>query len=158
LTIDNGDAGFWQKACEEALVNNSRAGIIYGRGGGGTMREIFQDVERNYYAKTLDQVTPMIFFDDEKYWETAAVIGETGATTPGIDVKPTIRPILTFGLVSEQRTKHVERCLDEKLLFTTDHAAIIAALRGHENASQRNLNFALAAEPLKIGTLRMNRR
>jgi hypothetical protein len=35
---------------EEALVNNSRAGIIYGRGGGGTMREVFQDVERNYYA------------------------------------------------------------------------------------------------------------
>jgi predicted Rossmann-fold nucleotide-binding protein len=34
---------------EEALVNNSRAGIIYGRGGGGTLREIFQDVERNYY-------------------------------------------------------------------------------------------------------------
>ncbi|XUM24088.1 hypothetical protein ACRAVF_13175 [Bradyrhizobium oligotrophicum S58] len=46
---------------EEALVNNSRAGIIYGRGGGGTLREIFQDVERNYYAKTLDEVTPMIF-------------------------------------------------------------------------------------------------
>ena len=29
---------------EEALVSNSRAGIIYGQGGGGTLREVFQDV------------------------------------------------------------------------------------------------------------------
>ncbi|MGY8633548.1 hypothetical protein RAD15_13805 [Bradyrhizobium sp. 14AA] len=144
---------------EEALVNNSRAGIIYGRGGGGTMREIYQDVERNYYAKTLEEVTPMIFFDGDKYWETDPLLGETQATTPGINVHPTIRPILAFGLVSEKRPKgDVEACLDEKLLFTTDHASIIKVLRGHEKTSQRNLTFALAAEPLKIGTLRMNRR
>ncbi|MET4233944.1 putative Rossmann-fold nucleotide-binding protein [Bradyrhizobium sp. i1.4.4] len=144
---------------EEALVNNSRAGIVYGRGGGGTMREVYQDVERNYYAKTLDEVTPMIFFDVEKYWETDPVMEEMKATTPGINVKPTIRPILTFGLVSEKRhKKDVEACLDKKLLFTTDHAVIIDALREHEEQSQKNLTFALAAEPLKIGTLRMNRR
>ncbi|UGY07430.1 hypothetical protein [Bradyrhizobium quebecense] len=48
---------------EEALVNNSRAGIIYGHRGGGTLREIFQDVERNYSYKRLGEVTPIIFFD-----------------------------------------------------------------------------------------------
>jgi hypothetical protein len=36
---------------EEALINNSRAGIIYARGGGGTMREVFQDVELNLLCK-----------------------------------------------------------------------------------------------------------
>jgi hypothetical protein len=46
---------------EEALVNNSRAGIVYGQGGGGTMREVFQDVERNYYAGSAKEFTPMIF-------------------------------------------------------------------------------------------------
>ncbi|WOH80326.1 hypothetical protein RX327_31645 [Bradyrhizobium sp. BEA-2-5] len=144
---------------EEALVNNSRAGIVYGRGGGGTMREIYQDVERNYYAKTLDEITPMIFFDAGKFWETDPVMGETRAMTSSINVEPTIRPILTLGLVSEKRPKPaVEACLDEKLLFTTDHTSIIKALRGHQKKSQQNLTFALAAEPLKIGTLRMNRR
>ncbi|WP_152033715.1 SLOG cluster 4 domain-containing protein [Bradyrhizobium sp. DOA9] len=144
---------------EEALVNNSRAGIVYGRGGGGTMREIYQDVERNYYAKSLDEVTPMIFFDPDKYWELDPLMGEAGATSPSINVKPTIRPILILGLGSDKRpTKEVEACLDQKLLFTTDHAAIVKALRGHEKKSQQNLTFALAAEPLKIGTLKMNRR
>ncbi|WP_271593081.1 hypothetical protein [Bradyrhizobium sp. CCBAU 65884] len=143
---------------EEALVNNSRAGIVYGRGGGGTMREIYQDVERNYYAKTLDEVTPMVFFDPDKYWEVDSVMGDARATSPGINVKPTIRPILMLGLVADKRPKkEVEECLDEKLLFTTDHPSIIKALRGHQKTSQQNLSFALAAEPLKIGTLRMNR-
>jgi hypothetical protein len=48
---------------EEALVNNSRAGIIYGQGGGGTMRKVFQDVERNYSSKSVDDFTPMVFYD-----------------------------------------------------------------------------------------------
>jgi predicted Rossmann-fold nucleotide-binding protein len=144
---------------EEALVNNSRAGIIYGRGGGGTMREIFQDVERNYYVKKLKQVTPMIFFDCDDYWRVDPDIGRTGASKPGINVDPMVRHILTFGLVSPDRPKEaVDACLDQKLLFTTDHTTVIAALREHEETSQRNLTFALAAEPLKISTLRMNRR
>jgi len=144
---------------EEALVNNSRAGIIYGRGGGGTMREIFQDVERNYYATKLDDLTPMIFFDGDDFWRTDPKIGQTGAEKPGIQVEPMVRHILTYGLVSSQRPKDaVDASLKEKLLFTTEHAAIIHALRGHQETSQRNLNFALAAEPLKISGLRMNRR
>jgi hypothetical protein len=51
----------------------------------------------------------------------------------------------------------VDACLDAKLLFTTDHAEVLRALREHEEASQRNVHYGLAAEPLKITTLRMNR-
>lgn len=58
---------------EEALVNNSRAGIVYGQGGGGTLREIFQDVERNYYAEELNDVTPIIFFDKQDYWTSEPI-------------------------------------------------------------------------------------
>ncbi|MGJ5181872.1 hypothetical protein ACQR16_34460 [Bradyrhizobium oligotrophicum] len=144
---------------EEALVNNSRAGIIYGRGGGGTMREIFQDVERNYYVKKLDELTPMIFFDGDDFWRTEAEMGPTGANKPGILVEPMIRHILTYGITSPAKPKDaVDASLLQKLLFTTDHAAIIAALREHAEKAQTNLNYALAAEPLKIATLRMNRR
>lgn len=144
---------------EEALVNNSRAGIIYGRGGGGTLREIFQDVERNFYAKKLEDVTPIIFFDEKDYWRTTAEISPTGATRPGIDLQPTVRDILSFGLTSAVRPKdQVDACLDAKLLFTTDHREVLRALRGHEQASQRNLQFALNGEVFKISTIRMNRR
>jgi predicted Rossmann-fold nucleotide-binding protein len=143
---------------EEALVNNSRAGIIYGRGGGGTLREIFQDVERNYYAKKLDDVTPIIFFDTDKFWQTDPVYSPGAPPKPGINVVPMIRNMLTYGLCSGGKPKSdVDACLDAKLLFTTDHHDIITTLREHQQTAQRNLGFALAAEPLKVSTLRMNR-
>jgi hypothetical protein len=110
-------------------------------------------------TKTLDEVTPIIFFDSEDYWRTEPVYAAGAPPKPGINVEPMIRNILTYGLASGGRPKpDVDESLDAKLLFTTDHPSIITALRDHQQASQRNLNFALAAEPLKIGTLRMNRR
>ncbi len=143
---------------EEALVNNSRAGIVYGRGGGGTMREIFQDVERNFYAPSIDQVTPMIFFDRDGYWARDAVLGDDAVTTAGLKVDAALPKILSFGLIGTIKNKKaVEECLKARLRFTVDHEEIVAALRGHSDTSQRNLQYALAADPLNIATLRMNR-
>lgn len=124
----------------------------------GPMREIFQDVERNYYAPTTDQVTPMIFFDRDGFWARDAVLGDSGATTAGLKVDVTLPQILSFGLIGMIKDKKaVEGCLKAKLKFTTDHDAIVETLKGHTDASLRNLKFALAAEPLSIATLRMNR-
>lgn len=143
---------------EEALINNSRAGIIYGRGGGGTMREIFQDVERNFYAPAIEQVTPMIFFDGEGYWARDAVLGDSSATTAGIKVDDALPKILSFGLIGTVKSrKVVEDCLKAKLRFTVNHDEIVATLKGHSDISQQNLQYALAADPLSIATLRLNR-
>lgn len=143
---------------EEALINNSRAGIIYGRGGGGTMREIFQDVERNYYAPTVDQVTPMIFFDREGFWERDAILEDGSAAAAGLKVDAALPKLLSLGLIGMFKDKDVvEDCLSAKLKFTVDHEEIVDTLKGHSDASRRNLKFALAAEPLNIATLRMNR-
>jgi len=38
-------AKYYQNGLREEAFNNSRTGIIYAQGGGGTMREVFQDVE-----------------------------------------------------------------------------------------------------------------
>ncbi|RXH24054.1 hypothetical protein XH99_28590 [Bradyrhizobium nanningense] len=101
----------------------------------------------------------MIFFDGDDFWRTEAEMGPTGANKPGILVEPMIRHILTYGITSPAKPKDaVDASLLQKLLFTTDHAAIIAALREHAEKAQNNLSYALAAEPLKIATLRMNRR
>ena len=62
-------ACYFQNSIRESnLVRESRAGIIYGRGGGGTLREIWQDVEENYYAGSREGLTPMILFDEDRYW------------------------------------------------------------------------------------------
>ena len=60
---------------EEALIATSRAGIIYGEGGGGTLREIFHDVELNFYAKTPNDFTPMILASPrDRFWQREAVV------------------------------------------------------------------------------------
>jgi predicted Rossmann-fold nucleotide-binding protein len=141
---------------EEALVNNSRAGIIYGQGGGGTMREIFQDVERNFYAPAVKDLTPMIFFSKAGYWEHDAVYnGAGGVKTDGINVKPFIANILEYGLRS-RNVKDAKKFKD-KIQFTTDFKKISKVLSNHADAAQSNLTFALEAEPMKVTTARINR-
>jgi hypothetical protein len=66
---------------QEALITQSRAGIIYAQGGGGTMREIFEDAEQNYYAGSASDFTPMIFFDADSFWEHDAEFDGTGPVT-----------------------------------------------------------------------------
>ncbi len=142
---------------EEALVNNSRAGIIYGQGGGGTMREVFQDVERNYYSRRVEDFTPMIFFDRGGYWTRDAVYDGDKITTRGIRLDASIATILTFGLrAGGMSQSDVDRCVG-KIKFTVDTAEIAGILAGHVSAAERNLNFALAAQPMKVTTARMNR-
>src|ERR1700684_1806669 len=79
---------------EEALISNSRAGIIYGEGGGGTLREIFQDVELNFYAKAPKDFTPMIFFSSDRFWQREAVVQNQQVTRNGIKLNIAIPHIL----------------------------------------------------------------
>lgn len=143
---------------EEALINNSRAGIIYAQGGGGTVREVHQDVERNYYARSPDDFTPMIFFDRDGFWEKSATYEGSAIKTRGIKLDSEVPNTLKFGLTSGGafNEEGVNACL-AKLHFTADIDAIKAALKGHSEISRRNLSLALAGEPSRIPTLLINR-
>jgi predicted Rossmann-fold nucleotide-binding protein len=143
---------------EEALVNNSRAGIVYGQGGGGTMREVFQDVERNYYAKSAQDFTPMIFYDKGGYWRNAASYEGNKVKTFGIKLDDAIPTILTFGICARLNLDDagLGRFLD-KIVFSEDLAVIKQVLANNSGTAQRNMNFALQAQPAKIAGLRMNR-
>jgi predicted Rossmann-fold nucleotide-binding protein len=143
---------------EEALVNNSQAGIIYGQGGGGTMREVFQGVERNYYAKSAQDFTPMIFYDKGGYWRTAATYEGNTVKTFGIRLDDAIPTILKFGLCARLNLDDagLKHFLD-KIVFSEDLAAIRNVLKNNSATAQRNLSYALQAQPAKIGSLRMNR-
>lgn len=143
---------------EEALVNNSRAGIIYGQGGGGTMREIFQDVERNYYASEAKEFTPMIFYDKGGYWQTAATYNGTTVKTFGIKLDDTIPAILKFGLCARLKLDNagLKGFLD-KVIFSEDIKLIKGLLKNHSTKAQTNLSLALEAKPLEVASFIMNR-
>lgn len=123
---------------EEALITQSRAGIVYAQGGGGTLREIFEDTEQNYYAKTPADFTPMIFFDADRFWECDAEFDKGGVTRPGLNVRDMMERVFRYG------RKDTARVL-KKVRFTTNFAEIDDVLRAHAPVAQRNLAFSLAA-------------
>lgn len=141
---------------EEALVTEARAGIIYARGGGGTLREIFQDVEQNYYAKTADEVTPMIFCDADRYWEREPEFDSRGAVTrPGIKLDVVIPQIIRFARAKGGFKDRV--VWERKLRFTTDFDEISDILNEHGPRAQKNLSFLLTGEASEVALATFNR-
>jgi hypothetical protein len=55
---------------EEGLLALALGGIIYAEGNGGTVQEIFQDANQNYYRTYANKKSPMILFGVD-YWNPA---------------------------------------------------------------------------------------
>ena len=126
-------AFFLDSLRETALVHESRAGIVYARGSGGTVREIFEDAEENYYADTPDELTPMIFFDSDGFW--------SGEGKPrGIKVDEAIRSLFTwrFGDLSTSPFPVTER-----IVFETDRRKILKVLDSYSRATDARFRRSL---------------
>jgi predicted Rossmann-fold nucleotide-binding protein len=114
-------ASYFQNSIREsALVRESRSGIIYARGGGGTLREIWQDIEENYYCEDRESLTPMIFFDFENIWGDL-----TSAGTKPLDIYSTILRTLNFRLGTKAFS------WEDKIVSTTNHEKILYLLNRH---------------------------
>jgi len=141
---------------EEALVTEARSGIVYARGGGGTLREIFQDVEQNYYARSAEEVTPMIFCDRDRYWEREPEYDSGGnITRPGIKLDVLIPQIIRFARASKGFKDRI--VWEQKLRFTTDFDEIADILAKHAPLAQKNLTFLLSGDASKVALAAFNR-
>jgi len=54
---------------EDGLLTIARQGIVFTQGSAGTLHEVFQDAEQNFYATGGSLFSPMIFLDSD-YWTT----------------------------------------------------------------------------------------
>lgn len=52
---------------EDGLLTIAKQGIVFTTGSAGTLQEVFQDAEQNFYAETADDFSPMIFLGHD-YW------------------------------------------------------------------------------------------
>jgi predicted Rossmann-fold nucleotide-binding protein len=139
---------------EEALVSDARAGIIYARGGGGTIREIFEDLEQNYYAASAADFTPMIFFDVEHYWERPATYGDNGKPDAvGVRLDTVVSEIVRFARAG---SADGTECL-RKIRFTTSTQAIVALLDEHAPQAQREMHALLANDTESLTKALWNR-
>ena len=53
---------------EDGLVTICTAGVVYAEGRAGTVQEIFQDAEQNYYRSVQNRFSPMVFLGSE-HWQ-----------------------------------------------------------------------------------------
>ena len=122
---------------EETLIANGKVGVLYARGGGGTLREIFQGVEINYYVKKPENFIPMIFVDPQRYWQTNATYDAQGhKVTHGIKVDVVVRDALRYALGA----KLFGQC-EDKLRFTTEFDEIRAVFDAHAPAAAESMKL-----------------
>jgi predicted Rossmann-fold nucleotide-binding protein len=134
---------------EEALVSDARAGVIYAQGGGGTLREVFEDLEQNYYAPDAAHFTPMVFFDPDQFWEHDADYDGTGKVTRlGIKMNETVRNIVRL---ARARQGDFAEC-SEKIRFTTDTQEILT-LAGQQSPMAAALMRSLLGQTARVGSL-----
>ncbi|QEL19186.1 LOG family protein [Limnoglobus roseus] len=102
---------------EEGLLALAVGGIIFARGNGGTVQEIFQDANQNYY-RTIDNVkSPMILFESD-YWNPDKMVFDD----PN-DKRKKVYPVLQK-LANEKK-------FDDYILLTDDPAAIVQFIKDH---------------------------
>lgn len=132
---------------EEALVAKSLAGIVFAQGGGGTLREIFQDVEENYYAANAAQFTPMIFFDPDAYWQNDVEVNPDG--TVGRRAVKLDQVLGRIFVLARAKIGDTQACL-EKVRFTVDFDEIVELLHAQADTSERRLTLMLEGRAAEL--------
>lgn len=102
---------------EEGLLAISQGGIIYAEGNGGTVQEIFQDANQNYYRTYGKCKSPMILFNTE-YWNPPAVNFNNAAD------KKKQAYLLLHKLATEKK-------FDDYLFLTDDAVAVVKFIKEH---------------------------
>lgn len=102
---------------EEGLLAVSQGGIIYAEGNGGTVQEIFQDANQNYYRTYGKVKSPMILFNTD-YWNPAAVNFNNAAD------KRKQAYLLLHKLATEKK-------FDDYLFLSDDPVAVVKFIQDH---------------------------
>jgi predicted Rossmann-fold nucleotide-binding protein len=102
---------------EEGLLSLAQGGIIYAEGNGGTVQEIFQDANQNYYRSIAKTKSAMVLFN-KGYWNPPVM----NFNDPSDKAKQAY--LLLHKLATERR-------FDDYLLLSDDPAAIVNFIKAH---------------------------
>ncbi|MGN6326922.1 LOG family protein [Pseudolysinimonas sp.] len=89
---------------EDGLLTVATQGIVFTAGSAGTLQEVFQDAEQNFYAPTADDFSPMIFLGRD-YWTrvlpVASLVDTLFATAEPVVAQERTRRILVTDDIDE---------------------------------------------------------
>lgn len=125
---------------EDGLLALATNGIIYMRGGAGTLQEVFQDTAQNYY-KTFPtgpgktgEFSPMVFYGD--FW------------TKTIRVRPVLKAL--FGKPAKKPDRNIGNEFKDWVRFLVDPDAVIAHLASFEAKPSAALEMFRASAKLQL--------
>lgn len=75
---------------EDGLLTIARQGLVFTRGSAGTLQEVFQDAQQNFYAQHPDHFSPMVFLDRD-YWTRVLPVGPLLEALFGSAADPAVR-------------------------------------------------------------------
>lgn len=102
---------------EEGLLALAQGGIVYAEGNGGTVQEIFQDANQNYYRSIAKTKSPMVLFN-KAYWNPPVM----NFNDPSDKAKQAY--LLLHKLATERR-------FDDYVFLSDDTDAIVKFIRTH---------------------------
>ena len=102
---------------EEGLLALAQGGIIYAEGNAGTVQELFQDANQNYYRTYARTKSPMVLFNTA-YWNPEAMTFDDPD-----DKRKQVYPLL--------RKLATEKDFDDYLLLTDDAEAVVQFIKDH---------------------------
>jgi predicted Rossmann-fold nucleotide-binding protein len=65
---------FQNSVREDGLITIARQGLVFTQGSAGTLQEVFQDANQNFYAQDPDWFSPMVFLG-RSYWTDVLPVG-----------------------------------------------------------------------------------
>lgn len=102
---------FQNSVREDGLITIARQGLVFTQGSAGTLQEVFQDANQNFYAQDPDWFSPMVFLGT-KYWGEVLPVGPLldalfATAAPGVS-KTAKRLLLVTDDVTEA-AEHLDR-------------------------------------------------
>jgi predicted Rossmann-fold nucleotide-binding protein len=102
---------FQNSVREDGLITIARQGLVFTRGSAGTLQEVFQDAQQNFYAQHPDYFSPMVFLGRE-YWTRVLPVGpllEALFATAPAGVRHTAERLLLVTDDTAEAAEHLDR-------------------------------------------------
>ena len=119
---------FFNSLREDGLVSVANAGIVFGRGAAGTVQEVFQSANLNFYRGEGVDATPMVFLG-RTFWEA----------DPQAPPTPGRKPV--FALASALARQAAEP-FEDRLLLTDDEGESVEFITTANAAKPRCIRLA----------------
>ena len=125
---------FFNSLREDGLVSIANGGLIFGKGEAGTVQEVFQNLNYNYYREANVSATPMVFYDIN-FWDPNPIT-DAAAGAPLDDHRKAVFPLV------RQLAIQAPRNFEQSLMLSNDGENIVEFISSKNADKLKKLRYA----------------